>query len=231
VNVSYPASIAAGDLLVICFGNKYPTNGPATPADWTLVTGGQGTGGAGAPGVDSGDVYATVFVTVATGSESGSQTVSVASGNSSTAFMARYTKTAATWAYAASNGAENSQDTTWGVTATADPGVASGDMVITCSARNVDGNGFSANAISQTGVTYAAMNERADNGTSFGDDVAVVVADAAATAGTSSAAPLYTATVAGAGAAGATVFLRIRETSSATRPCVIGGGMLCGGHE
>lgn len=215
-NIPYPASIAAGDLLVVCVANKYPTNGPTEPsgAGFAAVSGGQGTGGSGGPGVDSGDVYATIYVKVATGGEAGNLALSVPSGNVTTGYMARYTKTAASWAYAATNGSDNVLDVNWSVTGAADPGVASGDMVIACSAKNVDSATFSGHTMSQAGVTYAAMNERADGGSSFGDDVGAVLADAAVSSGTSSGVPSYTATVAGGGAAGATVMLRIREVSS-----------------
>jgi MSHA biogenesis protein MshQ len=216
LSIAYPSGISAGDLLVVCIGNKYPTNGPTEPSGdgFASVAGGQGSGGPGGTGVDTGDAYATVYVKVASGSESGSLAVTVTSGNASYGFMARYTKTSGTWGYAATNGSNNTHDTSWSVTGAADPGVQSGDLMVVCSGKNSENATFNAaTSVTQAGVTYAALNERGDNGTSFGDDVGAVVIDAAATAGTSSGAPGYTSTL-GANGAGASVFLRLREVAS-----------------
>lgn len=224
-SIPYPASIAAGDLLIVCLANKYPTNGPSTPAGWTLPTNGQVSGGdGGGPGVDVGDVYATIFVKEADGSETGNLSITVTSGNSSSGVMARYTKGSGAWSYAATNGVDSSGDTSWSITGGADPGVESGDMLVTCTAINTESSAESAHSMSQTGITFGAANERFDNGTTFGDDVGVTTSDHVVSSGTSSAAPVYTATTT-LTPEGATVLLRIREVSSAA---VTPKGMLLG---
>jgi MSHA biogenesis protein MshQ len=222
--VPVPASIAAGDLLVMCISNKYPANGPATPAGWTLPSNGQASGGSGSAGADTGTVYATVFVKIADGTET-TTTVTLTGANSSGAKMVRYTKTLSTWDYVTVNGADNAGAGNWSVTAGADPGVASGDFIVTCSAINTDLYTYNTQAMSQTGITFGAAVERNEIGTTLGDDSHLVISEHPVTAGTSSAAPVYTMTASGSATdnpAGATVILRLRETSGST--CT--GGLL-----
>lgn len=114
IAVPYPAVISEGDLLVIPITNKYPTNGPSTPSGWTVIASNQATGGAGAPGAGSGTVYATIFIKIANGNESGNVTVSIPSGNAAVSRMIRVTKDPpATWSYLSTTGAQNSAATSW----------------------------------------------------------------------------------------------------------------------
>jgi hypothetical protein len=213
---AYPASIAAGDLLVLCVVNKYPTNAPATPAGWTAPSNNTGTGDPGdGPGADVGATYATIYTKVATGGESGSVTVTITGGNSSYGFIARYTNATGAWLTAAANGGDTTSGTAWSATMGSDPGIAGGDMVVACSGKNNGvAIGASAEAITTTGITYGTATERGDNGTSFGDNVMAVVSDHVVTSGTSSAAPVYTFTNS-LNSAGGTVILRIREDAAA----------------
>lgn len=217
LTVPYPASIVAGDLLVLTVGNKYPTNGPATPAGWTLVTNGQGSGGVGSAGTDSGTVYATVFVKQAVGGESGNLTVTLAGANSSMGRMFRYTKASVTiWDYAATNGSDATAGTAWSVTGAANPGIVSGDMLVVASAIN--GNvvtSWASESVSAAGATFTTHTERQDSNSTTGDDMTLVVSDHTVTAGTASAAPVFTMTGTGTpttnSPTGASVMLRIRE--------------------
>lgn len=216
--VPHPAGIVAGDLLVLAVGNKYPTNGPATPVGWSLVTNGQQSGGSGAAGADSGAVYSTVFVKTALGSETGNLAITLTSANSSMARMFRYTKAAdASWDYAATNGTDATAGAAWSVTGAANPGIVTGDVVVVVSAIN--GNVMSAwgsQSVAATGATLTTHTERQNSTTNTGDDMGFVVSDHTVTAGSASAPPGFTMT-AGAGTAtansptGASVFLRIRE--------------------
>lgn len=214
--IPYPASISAGDLLVACVVNKYPTNAPTDPSEFALPSNARGEGGSGSAGVDTGTVYASVYVKVAEGDESGNLTVDITSGNAGLGYIARYTKTGGTWSYAATNGADNTASgTTWVATGAGDPGVQSGDILIACTGQNSNDYAHSAHSFTQTGITFGSATERGEIGSTQGDDLRVIVADAAATAGTSSAAPVYNATHATAGTdapAGASVILRIRAS-------------------
>lgn len=214
---AYPATVTAGNLLVIICSNKYPTNGPATPSGWIAPSNNQGEGGAGSAGVDSGTMYCTVFVRVADGSESGSVTLTMASSNAGVARILQYSKTTGTWGYALVNGADNSAGTSWSVTGGSDPGIAGGDFMVVGSAINGNVASFTSQALSATGVTFGTMTERNDAGFTTGDDCAWVITEHEVTSGTSSAAPVYTMTgntTSGNCPAGATVVVRLREVDT-----------------
>lgn len=212
---AYPAGLTSGDLLVLVVANKYPNNGPSTPTDWTLASNAQGSGGSGAAGADSGNVYCTVFYKESDGTETGTLTLTITSANSSIARMFAFSKSDCDWNIAAANGADTSAGTDWSVTAGGDPGVTTADMVLAASAINF-ANGssiWSSEAIAQTGVTFGAMTERQDSGTGTADNVHLVVSEHPVDSGTGSAAPVFTMTASTSGAngpAGATVFFRMR---------------------
>ena len=217
LSVPYPASIAAEDLLVLVVGNKYPTNGPATPTGWTKV--GQGSGGLGAAGADSGQVYSTIFVKEAAGTESGNLAVTVTSANTSMARMFRYTKASGTaWTYDVTTGTDNVANTTWSITGAGNPGIAAGDMIIVASALNGNRVTTWTESITATGATFGATTERQDSSSGTGNDMGLIVSEHPVTAGTAAAAPVYTMTGASGTAnanspTGASVILRIREAT------------------
>ena len=214
--VPYPAVVAAGDLLILCIVNKYPTNGPATPAGWVAPTRNQASGGSGTSGVDKGSVYATVFLKIADGTETGNVNLSAPSGNVIRAVIDRYTKSAdGTWDIACAVGSDNAGGTSWSAAGDVDPGLEPGDLVFCLSAVNTDAATFTAEAVAAAGVTFGAAVERHDGGTANGDDISLVVSEHPVTAGTSSGVPTYTMTgstsPSGDAPAGATVFVRLRE--------------------
>lgn len=216
LSVPHPSGIAAGNLLVLVVGNKYPTAGPATPAGWSLAA--QATGGLGGQAADSGAVYSTVFVKVATGSESGNLSVTLAGANSSMARMFRYVKTGASWDTAATTGADSVPNLAWSVIGAANPGLTAGDVLLLSSSLNCDRvNGWT-QSVTATGATFGTRVERNDTTTTSGNDQALVVSEHPVASGTATAAPVYSMT--GSGGAGATancptgasVFLRLRES-------------------
>lgn len=215
-SVAYPSGIVAGDMLVLAVTNKYPSNGPSTPSGWTLPTNGQGSGGAGAAGADSGSVYTTVFYKIATGLESGNLSVSAPSGNSTIARMFRYT---APSGYAwdtpvAAHGADNTAGTAFSVTAGTAPGFRPGDVVVVAAGTNTDARTHSGEAISATGVTaWGTAIERQDSAAADGDDCSLAISEHYVHAGTSNSAPVFSMTASGTTAnqnAGAAVILRLR---------------------
>lgn len=223
LSINYPTAGGApqsGDLLLLVVFNKYPTNGPSTPSGYNTITNGQASGGEGSAGIDSGTVYVTVFSRIADGTESGAVSVSIPSGNSSAGAVLCYQKGSGTWDFAATNGSDNSgNSTSWSITGAVDPGVIAGDMLIAFNAINSDGQTFSSQAMSQSGITFGTVTERVDAGTNQGDDVGGMVSDHVVSSGTSSGAPTYTATASASATnrpAGACVILRIRETTGIT---------------
>lgn len=195
---------------------------PTTPSGWTLL--GQANGGSGASGVDTGTAYVCVFQKYAIGTE-GTSTVTVThtGGNSIYARIFQYFGDALNtgiYTFSASVGNFTTPGTAWSVTGDVDPGILGDDMVFVASAVNGNAYTYSAEALSTTGVTYGAANERADVSVSNGDDQRMVVSDHVVSSGTSSAAPVYTMTASGSATnspAGATVMVRMREPTIGVR--------------
>jgi len=221
LSIAYPTGITAGQMLLMFISNKYPTNGPSLPAGWSAPANNQFSRGGGTPGVDTGDMYITLFYKIADGTETGSQSVTVTSGNSCLGVIMRYTKTTGGWQIACAGGSDNVAGTAWSVTAASNPGVTASDMVLVGSAICGNTDTATVEAITQTGVTFGTMVERVDTGTNNGDDCSIWVTEHPVTAGPGSAAPAYTATVGGTGsanAAGASIFVRLREVPVAIPP-------------
>lgn len=219
VSLPFPASIVAGNLLWVCVGNKYPTNGPALPTDafggtWVAPSNNQGTADPGdGPGVDLGATYATGYYKIATGTETGNLTVTATSANGIYGFIVQYTNATGAWEVAAANGGDATSGTGWSATMGSDPGITTGDLVLSCSGRNNDTGLGSSPSISTAGVTYNTHTERLDNGTSSGDDVGAYAIEHTITSGTSSGNPVVTFTNS-ANTAGGTVIFRIREAAA-----------------
>ncbi len=217
LSVPYPAGIVAGDLLVLVVGNKYPTNGPSTPSDWTLA--GRGSGGLGSPGGDSGQVYSTIFVKEVAGNESGNLALTITSANTSMARMFRYTKASGTaWDFAATTGSDNVANTTWSIVGASNPGITSGDMIIVGSALNGNRVTSWTESISASGATFGATTERQDSASGTGNDMGLIVSEHPVTGGTATVVPTYTMAGANGSAnstspTGAAVILRIREVT------------------
>lgn len=212
--VPHPATVTAGNLLVLHVVNKYPNNSPTTPTGWTRQK--QTGGGAGAAAADTGNVYASIYTKVADGSETGNLTVTITSGNSAMGRMRQYSiEPTSTWLFQAVGGAyDAAAGAAWSVTGDAVLDIVRSDFVIALSAVNTDLYTFSAQVLAATGVSFGTMNERDDSVTGNGDDCAIVVTEHPVLDGKATAAPVYTMTASGTAAsnpAGATVCLRLRE--------------------
>jgi hypothetical protein len=212
---NYPAGITAGDMIVLGVVNKYPPNAPGTLSGYTFPANGQGTGGAGTAGTDGGTVYTTAFYKIASGSESGAATVTVASGNSAGANVVVYSRTDAGYDWTtpvASNGADSTRGTAWSVTAGSTMDIKAGDMVIVVSGANADAQTYSAESLAMGGISsWTAHTERYDFAVTGGNDTRLVISDHSAAAGTATSAGTFTMTANGTLAAGASVFVRLRE--------------------
>lgn len=220
ISVAYP-STQNKDLLLLAVNNKYPAtpSAPATPAGWTQLA--QATGGAGAAGADSGQTQTTLFYRIADGTETGSFTVTITGANVSVAAKIKqlrlYDTVNYVWALAASTGSDNTANTTWAVTAAADPGMQGGDALYIFNSPNTDTAGaywLTPNTLTYTGVTIGtkAVIDAATSAT--GDDIGTEIDAffANSTSGTSSAAPSFSATVS-ANTSGSAVFVRIRAAN------------------
>jgi hypothetical protein len=219
LSLAFPAGIASGHLLVMLVGNKYEGQAPVTPAGWSFqgtVFGGHGPNG---PGSDVGMTRATAFTKVADGTESGTQAVSIPSGNSSAGRILRYTKDipGREWRVGSASAPQNDANSlTWIATMTNNPPILADDLVIAFSVDNSDGFTWASQSLAATGCTFGAMVERTDNGSTQGDDLRCISTDHPCTAGPSTAPPVYTATLSGTPnvdrPSGCTLLLFLRES-------------------
>ncbi len=229
---TYPSTVNANDLLYLCVAYKYADTAsvpvPLASHNWLTLSNNTGSGDDGASnGADVGDAAVTLFYKVAVGTEAGTTfSIATTNSNTSTAIVGRFTNATGIWDVAAAQGGDSSSGTSWSAAMNVDPGIVGGDMVGACSGRNGDAGLASVEALAQTGVTFGAMTERFDGGTSAGDDVGIVLTDHAVTSITTpSGTPTYTFTNSTANVGG-TVILRVREMSAANPSITSGNDFL-----
>lgn len=229
VSPNYPTAITSRSALILIIGMK-PSSANSgsvtTPSGWTLVTSLTGandgdTGGYTTTlGADTGNcnIYAYRKDTV-DGSETGSFAVTLTNNNVSWAVMMRLdSDVECTWSIAGVAG----KDTAGGnvsVTFASDPGVLAGDHIIAALVIPTDVTTpaqFSSEAFTQTGITFGAVSEVVEADSSVGNDVGGLICHVHANSGTSSAAPVFTATAGGTttNVRGPAVFVRIRATAN-----------------
>ncbi len=175
INIPYPTGLIAGDMLIIMVANKYPNNGPATPAGWTQV--GQHSAGSGVAGADSGSCYVTIICKESDGTETGNRSVTVASGNSSIGKMIAIRKPAdGVWAPLAISTSSITTPATNSTTQFSGLPVIINDFLLAVYAVNSDGQTFSGYTLIATGASFGAITEIADDGSAGGDDAKLVAA-------------------------------------------------------
>ncbi len=212
-----PASIAAGNLLLLHIASKYPTNGPAAPTGWTLVPNGQASGGSGSSATDTGSVYSTVYYKIADGTESGTTvTVTLTSVNQGVACITRSSVSSGrTPSLSAVTGSQNTATSSWSVAASGGPGTLGGDVIFVTAAINTNLYTYTSEAI--TGLspnTMGAETERKDSGSGGGDHVGLMVSTHLIASSYGTATPTFTMTASGTATdnpCGAVVFIRFRE--------------------
>lgn len=219
-NVAYPASISAGDMLVMlaAWGNETDTP-PSTPDGFTAPPNNHYVGGAGAWGADAGPRGASFFYRVASGSESGTVALNDASGGGTGSHVAgvihRVTKTLGAWAEPVCvGGSDTSSDTGFSVPAGSDPGGLNGDHVLVAGATAPDTGTYSGVTLTWTG-TFAdnTVSTRSSGAFTSGHDVRLNTYSRDVT-GTSSAAPTFAATLSVAGG-GSAIVVRLRDLPGA----------------
>lgn len=212
--VPYPASIAAGDLLILHIVTKYPPNNPTTPAGWTVM--GVTTGGAGAAGADSGDVTLAVYYKVAVGDETGSLSVTTTGANTGIGRMGRYTRSAGTgWTIDVLTGSDNTAGTAYNAAFTGNLDLHKGDGVLVIAGVNVEVvGGLASTSLSPTGTARIAFTNRSIGGTSDGDNVGILWYDALNVLGgvTPPGTLTFNGTFTTITPAGPALLIRLRET-------------------
>ena len=218
ISVAYPASIAAGDLLLLVTVAKYSAFTSNPPSGFTRLNDDY-VAGSGGTGTDVGNTRTTVWYRIATGSESGSITVTKATETGSVlqGQCHRFSRSAGHgWNILYTTGASNTGAASWSAAGANNVYLDNGDVLLAFSGANTDGAAFSSHAFSASGATFDTVVEATDNGTTTGHDTRLVTAYAPVTGGPSTAAPSYTATGSAGTPEGGTVFVRIREAPGVT---------------
>jgi hypothetical protein len=208
VSPTYPATISAGNMLILIVGLKSSTANAGTvttPSGWTLVlayenANSENTGGYTTTlGAGTGNTNLYVYKKVAAGTETGTLAVTLGTNNVSLAAIYNYSKTAANWRINCSPGNDVTTGTAVGIGAFYPLGVASGDQILMGMVYPDNVATFSAESFASSGATIGTVTEIAEAATATGNRIGGVVASAACTAGSSAASirPTFTATAAG----------------------------------
>jgi len=222
---AFPASIVPGDLLVLIVGMKPSTaNGGdvTTPSRWRRLGQLTGAGGyASTLGADTGNTDLFVFTKRAYGDETGNLSVSLSGNNVSWAIIQRLTCSTLMWSLGVAFGS----DITAGNVSIAfdkDPGVKAADYILGAMCIPTDvttPSQFSAEALSQSGITFGTVTEVGEPDTTVGNQIGGFLIRAAVSSGTSTGGvPTMTATAGGTttNVRGPGVFIRIREEARPT---------------
>lgn len=218
-----PASIAAGDYLVMVIGNKPDTVTPGYPQDqvpiagWTLLN--FQAGGGGTTGIDTGPTSIVAWGRVADGTESGTIFDTLAGNSVSWVQIYRFTNATGHWSVAADGGSDSTTGTAWSVTVGSDIGLTAGDMCLAVSCIPTDvttPSQFTNEAIAATGATMGTATEISEPDSSLGQDIGGFTFYQPVSSGTSSAAATITADASGTttNVRGPSILVRLREIAA-----------------
>lgn len=238
VKPAYPASLASGDLMVLFVGQKPATangGGVTTPSGWTLVTSKTASGGYGTTlGADTGNTNLYAYVKTATGSESGSLTVTIADNDVAWANILRYSNATGVWNVTGATGEQTTAPTSpLSVSLAPNLDVTSGDHlpVAFCIPTDVTTpSQFSSETYTESGITFGTISELVEPDSSTGNDIGGVVTTGAASSGTATAAFSFGSAITGTltNVRGPVVALRLREATATTMPVTVGTFTLTG---
>lgn len=191
ISIPHPASVVAGNLLIMSIGYKTASTNPVTPTGWQRTTSALGSKGT---GIDGGDGVIQCFWKIAVGGETGNVTVTMTNGNSCVGRMFQYSKDALKdWQIPICyTGGYSVGATTWNtgtmlgpivlfndntISVTNDNLILAGDVILGASGINSDGPTFSAQLFTATNTTFGTVTERQDSGTTGGQDCRLVVSE------------------------------------------------------
>lgn len=229
---AYPTGCAEGDKLLLVVGQKPSTaNGGTvtTPGGWNLVASITGAGGYGTTlTADVGNTNLFVYErTVPAGGLSGTLTVTLGTNNVAWAIILRLTSSNGAWdSVAGATGSDTSAGASVSVAFTSNPGVTAGDLAVGALCIPTDittPSQFSAQALSQAGVTFGTVVEVGEPDSGNGNDIGGMLCYAAVASGTATGNPTMTATAGGTttNVRGPGVFVRVREGAAPPEDKVI----------
>ncbi len=208
-----PAGAVAGDMMLLIYGTKPYSDVPSYPAGWVEI--GSATDGTVAAGVDVGSMRTSIAWKVHTGSET-NPLVTNSTNNVSGAVIIVFQKDSGqNWVTpVGAGGGDATAGTGFSVTASSDVGHTANDVLVGYAAIRSDAGAQSSITITATGLTVGTFTESpaADLITTSGGDMAMSGGYVLATAGTSSAAPVYASTLAAAHT-GSAFMVRLRQVA------------------
>jgi hypothetical protein len=220
LTLTYPSNVE-GDLLVLMVGVKPDTASVTTPTDWSDVSNGEAAGGGGTTGADTGPTrLKTMYRVVPSGGLTGTLNITLASTpNVSWGIFMTLRGYGSSWSVAGANGIDSTTGTPFTATMGSDPGIATDDVVLVggCIPTDVTTPAqFSAETLTATGVTFGTVTEIGEPDSTSGNDIGGVLCWAPATAGSSSAAAVFSATAGGTttNVRGPIVLVRARESTA-----------------
>ena len=220
VAVPYPEH-NIGDRLFLFVANRYTTSTPTTPANWTLISNNY-TGSAGTDGTDAGSARVSVYYRDVSSNLTGTQSVTVTSGNVSVGqIIAVHKDDVISWVMDNTGGGDSTAGTSWSVTSASDLDLSStdgGDLVLFASSINTDAYTYTSHALSATGITFGDVTQTGEFRTTTGSDMTLEIGTSRVSAGSgTNLAITHTKTASGSSVnapAGATNFIAIRGSSS-----------------
>lgn len=208
---AYPSGVTAGDtFFCLVTGRSNTANtAPTMPAGWTRLSGYEG--GTGTWAADTGTRRVDVFRkdNAATGSESGTVTVSLAGSTNNTLQASIIRVSATSGSLVNANlvfGVDTTNDTSYSATATSNLDFVAGGLVVVTTAQNLDTGTQSSRSLAASGVGFGTLTSRVSNATTSGYDHRHIVETAEVSSGGVTTAPTYSYTISASGS-GPTGFL------------------------
>ena len=211
-----PTAQLTGDMMLCFYGTKPYSDAPTIDQGWTSL--GYATDGTVAAGVDVGSMQARIFYKIATSDTEADPTITNTTNNVSTAVIIVFQKGAAdSWnTLVGAGGGDATAGTGFSVTASTDVGHTTGDMVASFAAFRSDAaTPTTARNVAITGCTLGTYTQSpaTDPETTLGGDMGMTCGYVPVNSGTSTAAPVFTATL-GAAHTGSAYMARLRVTVS-----------------
>ena len=196
-----PTAQLTGDMMLCLYGTKPYGDAPTIDQGWTSL--GYATDGTVAAGVDVGSMQTRVFYKIATSDTETNPTITNTTNNVSTAVIIVFQKGASdAWVTpVGAGGGDATAGTDFSVTASSDVGHTTGDMVVAAASFRSDAaTPTTARAVSITGCTLGTYTQSptTDPETTSGGDMGMTCGYVPVNSGTSTAAPVMTATLAAA---------------------------------
>ena len=219
VSPAYPATINAGDGLLLVVGQKPSTansGSVTTPSGWTMLSDNLAQGGYGTTiGADTGNTNLRVYSKdTVNGTETGNLSVTLGTNNVSWAVIVRIPASGGAIEYSHSEGADTTGNASLSVTGATSLEVTANDVYIASFCMPTDAvTGWSAFAIAQSGITMGTEAQLAFPDSAVGNDIGGLIFYGPVTSGSSTAAPTMSATAAGTvtNVRGPGTIIRVRE--------------------